>query len=93
MVATCTCTRGALALSLVRGRHSSVTCEHLLECTLTLQIGITFGHENMGIVEKAGEGITLLKRGDRVVMPFNVADGRCRNCEEGKAARLVITNE
>lgn len=39
----------------------------------------------MGLVEETGEGVTLLKKGDRVVMPFNVADGRCRNCEEGKA--------
>ncbi|QLI65261.1 uncharacterized protein G6M90_00g020430 [Metarhizium brunneum] len=48
--------------------------------------GITFGHENMGIVEEVGEGVTLLTKGDRVVVPFNVADGRCRNCEEGKTA-------
>ena len=38
----------------------------------------------MGIVDELGSGVTLLKKGDRVVMPFNVADGRCRNCEEGK---------
>ena len=38
--------------------------------------GLIFGHENMGIVEELGEGVTLLKKGDRVVMPFNVADGR-----------------
>lgn len=40
--------------------------------------GLVFGHENMGIVEELGSGVTLLKKGDRVVMPFNVADGRCR---------------
>ncbi|KAJ5694307.1 hypothetical protein N7536_004719 [Penicillium majusculum] len=40
----------------------------------------------MGIVEELGEEVTSLKKGDRVVMPFNVADGRCRNCEEGKTA-------
>lgn len=50
------------------------------------------GHENMGIVEKLGEGVTLLKKGDRVVMPFNVADGRCRNCEEGKTAFCTGVN-
>lgn len=54
--------------------------------------GITFGHENMGIVEELGEGVTLLKRGDRVVMPFNVADGRCRNCEEGRTAFCTGVN-
>jgi threonine dehydrogenase-like Zn-dependent dehydrogenase len=30
--------------------------------------------------------VTLLKKGDRIVLPFNVADGRCRNCEAGKTA-------
>ena len=51
-----------------------------------MQTNARSGHENMGIVEELGEGVTLLKKGDRVVMPFNVADGRCRNCEEGKTA-------
>lgn len=46
----------------------------------------------MGIVEDLGEGVTLLKKGDRVVMPFNVADGRCRNCEEGKTAFCTGVN-
>jgi Zn-dependent alcohol dehydrogenases, class III len=54
--------------------------------------GITFGHENMGIVEEMGEGVTLLKKGDRVVMPLNVADGRCRNCEEGRTAFCTGVN-
>jgi threonine dehydrogenase-like Zn-dependent dehydrogenase len=35
----------------------------------------------MGIVLETGSGVSLLKKGDRVVMPFNVADGRCRNCQ------------
>ena len=46
----------------------------------------------MGIVEELGEGVTLLKKGDRVVMPFNVADGRCRNCEEGRTAFCTGVN-
>ena len=46
----------------------------------------------MGIVEEIGSGVTLLKKGDRIVMPFNVADGRCRNCEEGKTAFCTGVN-
>lgn len=46
----------------------------------------------MGIVEQLGDGVTLLKKGDRVVMPFNVADGRCRNCDEGKTAFCTGVN-
>jgi threonine dehydrogenase-like Zn-dependent dehydrogenase len=56
------------------------------------EAGITFGHENMGIIEEVGQGVALLKKGDRVVMPFNVADGRCRNCEEGKTAFCTGVN-
>lgn len=46
----------------------------------------------MGIVDELGEGVTILKKGDRVVMPFNVADGRCRNCDEGKTAFCTGVN-
>lgn len=46
----------------------------------------------MGIVIEAGSGVSLLKKGDRVVMPFNVADGRCRNCEEGRTAFCTGVN-
>ena len=59
---------------------------HMYEGRTAAEAGITFGHENMGIVEEVGAGCTLLQKGDRVVMPFNVADGRCRNCEQGKTA-------
>lgn len=40
----------------------------------------------MGIVDQVSSGVTLLRKGDTVVMPFNVADGRCLNCEEGRTA-------
>lgn len=46
----------------------------------------------MGIIDSVGPGVTLLKKGDRVVMPFNVADGRCLNCEEGKTAYCTGVN-
>ncbi|CAG9943110.1 unnamed protein product [Clonostachys rosea f. rosea IK726] len=65
---------------------------HMYEGRTAAEPGITFGHENMGIVEELGEGVTLLQKGDRVVMPFNVADGRCRNCEEGKTAFCTGVN-
>ena len=50
------------------------------------ETGLVFGHENMGVVIETGSGVTLLEKGDRIVLPFNVADGRCRNCEEGRTA-------
>ncbi|MGY1581934.1 glutathione-independent formaldehyde dehydrogenase [Streptomyces sp. MN13] len=53
---------------------------HMYEGRTAAEPGIVFGHENMGVVEELGEGVTALKQGDRVVMPFNVACGFCKNC-------------
>ena len=38
---------------------------------------MTLGHEFMGIVEDVGSEVTNLKKGDRVVVPFPIACGRC----------------
>ncbi|KAJ7227599.1 hypothetical protein B0H12DRAFT_1265191 [Mycena haematopus] len=65
---------------------------HMYEGRTAAQAGIVFGHENMGIVDEVGTGVTLLKKGDRVVMPFNVACGRCLNCEEGRSAFCTLVN-
>jgi len=65
---------------------------HMYQGRTAAESGLIFGHENMGIVTEVGEGVTLLKKGDRVVLPFNVADGRCRNCEEGRTAFCTGVN-
>src|SRR6476620_8272464 len=56
---------------------------HMYEGRTAAEPGIVFGHENMGIVDQVGQGVTGLKKGDRVVMPFNVACGFCTNCAAG----------
>lgn len=43
----------------------------------------TLGHEFMGIVEQKGEGVANLEVGDRVVVPFPIADGTCWFCRHG----------
>ncbi|KAA8566491.1 hypothetical protein MFRU_042g00170 [Monilinia fructicola] len=65
---------------------------HMYQGRTAAQGGLCFGHENMGIVIETGSGVGSIKKGDRVVMPFNVADGRCRNCEEGKTAFCTGVN-
>ncbi|HLU61525.1 MAG TPA: zinc-dependent alcohol dehydrogenase [Gammaproteobacteria bacterium] len=42
---------------------------------------MVMGHEFMGIVEDVGKDVGNLKKGDRVVVPFPIACGRCFNCE------------
>jgi threonine dehydrogenase-like Zn-dependent dehydrogenase len=59
---------------------------HMYQGRTAAESGLVFGHENMGVVIETGSGVTLLEKGDRIVLPFNVADGRCRNCEEGRTA-------
>lgn len=39
------------------------------------------GHEPMGIVEEVGPEVTKVKKGDRVILPFNVACGQCYYCQ------------
>eukprot|EP00871_Galdieria_phlegrea_P005070 jgi/Galph1/5564/GphlegSOOS_G4248.1 len=65
---------------------------HMYEGRTAAQPGIVFGHENMGIIEEVGPGVSRLKVGDRVVMPFNVACGHCQNCEEQKSAFCTEVN-
>ncbi|EKM79724.1 hypothetical protein AGABI1DRAFT_84290 [Agaricus bisporus var. burnettii JB137-S8] len=65
---------------------------HMYEGRTAAEPGIVFGHENMGIVDEVGPAVAVLKKGDRVVMPFNVGCGRCANCEEGRSAFCTHVN-
>ena len=65
---------------------------HMYEGRTAAEAGITFGHENMGIVEEVGPGVATVTKGDRVVLPFNVACGFCKNCRAGKSAFCLTVN-
>ncbi len=55
---------------------------HLLHGMIpNLKTGTVLGHETMGIVVEAGKGVTQVKKGDRVIVPFPVACGHCWYCE------------
>src|SRR3954453_3768565 len=47
----------------------------------TMKRGDILGHEFMGEVVETGKAVTNLQKGDRVVVPFPIACGRCTNCK------------
>ena len=47
------------------------------------RIGTTFGHEVVGVIEETGSEVSNLKKGDRVLVPFNIACGKCVFCKQG----------
>ena len=47
------------------------------------RVGMTFGHEFCGIVEQVGPAVQNLKVGDHVLVPFNIACGKCHFCQQG----------
>jgi glutathione-independent formaldehyde dehydrogenase len=65
---------------------------HMYEGRTAAPPGIVFGHENMGIVQEVGSGVVSIHQGDRVVMPFNVACGFCKNCLAGYTAFCLTVN-
>lgn len=65
---------------------------HMYEGRTAAKPGIVFGHENMGVVEDVGPGVATIKKGDRVVMPFNVACGFCKNCLAGYTGFCLTVN-
>ena len=46
----------------------------------TMKAGDILGHEFMGEVVEVGTGVSNLQKGDRVIVPFPIACGRCFFC-------------
>jgi len=49
----------------------------------TMEKGDVVGHETMGEVVELGSGVSNLKVGDRVVVPFTISCGECFFCKRG----------
>jgi alcohol dehydrogenase len=46
--------------------------------------GLIFGHEPAGEVVEVGENVHRFSEGDKVTVPFNLSDGHCRMCRQGR---------
>ena len=65
---------------------------HMYQGRSEAKPGTVLGHENMGIVEETGAAVVSIKKGDRVVLPFNVACGFCFNCSRGYTNSCLTAN-
>jgi S-(hydroxymethyl)glutathione dehydrogenase/alcohol dehydrogenase len=54
---------------------------------------MVLGHEFMGIVEETGSGVSKLKKGDRVVVPFPISCGSCWFCSQQLPTHCEHSNE
>lgn len=65
---------------------------HMYDGRTPLKEGTVVGHEIMGVIHEVGEGVQSIKRGDRVVLPFNIACGFCYNCLRGHTESCLTMN-
>ena len=65
---------------------------HIFQGVVPAEQGFVVGHEPMGIVEEIGPEVTRVKKGDRVVLPFNVSCGHCFYCEHNMESQCDNSN-
>jgi glutathione-independent formaldehyde dehydrogenase len=65
---------------------------HMYDGRTEVETGKIFGHEIMGVISEVGPGVTQLKVGDRVVLPFNIGCGTCYNCVRGWTSACLTLN-
>src|SRR6476661_120223 len=66
--------------------------QHMVRGRTTAPPNLILGHEITGEVLEAGRDVLYLKKGDLVSVPFNIACGRCRNCNEGRTGICLNVN-
>ncbi|MET0786708.1 MAG: zinc-dependent alcohol dehydrogenase [Paenisporosarcina sp.] len=66
---------------------------HIYKGALPARKDYVIGHEPMGIVEEVGPEVTKVKKGDRVVLPFNVSCGSCYYCNHDMESQCDNSND
>lgn len=59
----------------------------------SLEKDYIIGHEAVGTVVEVGRGVEGVHKGDRIVVPFNIACGHCRYCEMELESQCDTANE
>jgi threonine dehydrogenase-like Zn-dependent dehydrogenase len=73
--------------AIVRVTHTAICGADLLPYrghTPGFELGTTLGHEFVGIVETAGDGVGGLRPGQRVINTSMISDGTCAHCRAGR---------
>ncbi|MFB9860606.1 alcohol dehydrogenase catalytic domain-containing protein [Salinicoccus siamensis] len=65
---------------------------HLYHGGIVPEEDYVIGHEPMGIVEEVGSEVKHLKKGDRVVIPFNIGCGECFFCKNQMESQCDESN-
>ncbi len=65
---------------------------HIYNGAMPQPRSMALGHEFMGIVEEIGKGVTNLRKGDRVVVPFPIACGQCFFCNHELPGHCETSN-
>ena len=71
---------------------ASSTCD--LDCAIALgasqfPLPLHLGHECVAEVLEVGERVSMVSRGDRVVVPFQINCGRCAACRAGRTGNCT----
>ena len=66
--------------------------QHMVRGRTTAPVGQTLGHEITGEVVELGDDVLFVNKGDICSVPFNIACGRCRMCNEGKTGICLNVN-
>jgi glutathione-independent formaldehyde dehydrogenase len=66
--------------------------QHMVRGRTTAPAGMVLGHEITGEVIELGSDVEVIKKGDLVSVPFNVACGRCRTCKEQQTGVCLNVN-
>ena len=76
--------------------HASGVCHsdwNAVDGTAENPCPCVLGHEGAGVVERVGEGVTLVAPGDHVITLFAPECGECVHCRSGRTNRCVAIRD